>query len=79
MQQGCKSSKFDIVHLNHMRCNYYSPIPIHADVARAKDDNDRLIRLNVASKAFDHRDRETHDDDVKAGAVTILCNTLRAC
>lgn len=49
------------------------------DVTRAKSDSDRLKKLAAAAKATNHHDKAKHDNDIKAGAVSILCNLLRSC
>eukprot|EP00985_Skeletonema_marinoi_P001101 scaffold449_cov158-Skeletonema_marinoi.AAC.2 len=49
------------------------------DVTRAKDDSHRLEKLQLAVEALDHHDRQKHDDDIKAGAVQIICSILRSC
>jgi hypothetical protein len=49
------------------------------DVTRAKSDTDRLKKLALAAKAFSHSDASKHDDDIKAGAASILCSLLRSC
>ncbi|KAL3804711.1 hypothetical protein HJC23_008526 [Cyclotella cryptica] len=49
------------------------------DITRAKNDSERLKRLNAAAQAFNHHDKAKHDHDVKAGAISILCNLLRSC
>jgi hypothetical protein len=54
-----------------------SPLP--TDVTRAKDDSHRLEKLQLAAEALDHHDRQKHDEDIKAGAVQIVCHILRSC
>mmetsp|Transcript_15502 Transcript_15502/g.32613 ORF Transcript_15502/g.32613 Transcript_15502/m.32613 type:complete len:500 (+) Transcript_15502:151-1650(+) len=49
------------------------------DVTRAKDDADRVKKLAIAVKAFNHHDKDTHDADIKSGAISIVCNVLRSC
>ena len=46
------------------------------DVTRAKSESDRLKKLNICLKAFDHRDADKHDCDIKAGAVAIICSVI---
>ena len=52
---------------------------IFEDVTRARSDSDRLKKLIAAAKATNHHDKTKHDTDIKAGAVSILCNLLRSC
>ena len=54
-------------------------VKIYEDVTRAKNESDRLKKLAATAKVFNHHDKSKHDDDVKAGAVSILCNLLRSC
>lgn len=49
------------------------------DATRAKSESDRLKKLNICLKAFDHRDADKHDSDIKAGAVAIICSIVRSC
>ena len=35
--------------------------------------------LQLAVEAFDHHHTQKHDDDIKAGAVQIVCSILRSC
>ena len=51
----------------------------NSDVTRAKDDSDRLNKLIIAEKTFNHNETDKHDNDIKAGAVKIVCGILRSC
>lgn len=45
------------------------------DVTRSKD-AERMQKLKLAAKAFDHSNQSHHDSDVKQGAVAIVCGLL---
>lgn len=48
------------------------------DVTRAKDDSQRLEKLELAVGAFDHHETNKHDDDIRKGAVHIVSSILRS-
>lgn len=45
------------------------------DVTRSKD-AERIQKLKLAAKAFDHSNQSHHDSDVKQGAVAVVCGLL---
>lgn len=49
------------------------------DATRAKDDSQRLEKLHLATEELDHHNAQHHDEDIKAGAVQIVCSILRSC
>ena len=48
-------------------------------VTRARDDIHRLEKLHLVMDVLDHHDTQKHDEDIKAGAVQIVCSILRSC
>lgn len=68
-----------ILHIILKALSFFSQIRTTTDATRAKDDSHRLEMLQLAVEALDHHDTQKHDDDIKAGAVQLVCSILRSC
>lgn len=59
---------------------YYSPYHFTPDATRSESNTgDRLKKLIIATKEFNHYNCDKHNSDIKAGAVTIVCSLIKSC